>query len=349
MISQSIYEISTGKILYTVTVPDSEAGLYGGPGLGVIIGSYDPDSYSIDGSGNPVSGDQGNDADLPDPDSIFQRISEKDTAGGYAGLDVGGKVPTAEIPDLSYTYQATSGKGVANGYAGLDSDGKVFATQLPSYVASISVNGPLSSTGGETPTLSISQATGTTDGYLSSTDWTAFNSKLSANQTITLTGDATGSGSTSIPVTLASIVTAGTAAKITYNAKGQVTGGASLAVSDMPSQVVAWPVIVPFVGKPGNAQLFTLVYFTQSVQFPASLTGSGGTVLTANPAATYTATIYKNGSSVGTISISTSGVFTFAFASAVTFAAGDVMKVVGQATADTTLQDLSFTVVGAAV
>ena len=49
---------------------------------------------------------------------------------------------------------------------------------------------------------------------------------LKANQTITLTGDVTGSGSTSIAATLASVVTAGscTNCSVTFDAKGRATG-----------------------------------------------------------------------------------------------------------------------------
>ncbi|TWW01369.1 beta strand repeat-containing protein [Chitinophaga pinensis] len=57
-----------------------------------------------------------------------------------------------------------------------------------------------------------------------------------SSTTITLTGDATGSGTTSIPVTLAnSGVTAGTYTKVTVDAKGRVTTGAALAAGDIPA------------------------------------------------------------------------------------------------------------------
>src|SRR5882762_3239657 len=48
---------------------------------------------------------------------------------------------------------------------------------------------------------------------------------ITGNQTITLSGGATGSGTTSIPVTLASVITAGscTNCNLTYNAAGQLT------------------------------------------------------------------------------------------------------------------------------
>ena len=46
-----------------------------------------------------------------------------------------------------------------------------------SYVSSVSGTSPISSSGGLTPTISISQATSSTNGYLSSTDWSTFNAK----------------------------------------------------------------------------------------------------------------------------------------------------------------------------
>ena len=53
-------------------------------------------------------------------------------------------------------------------------------------------------------------------------DTTAY---LSANQTINITGDATGSGTTSIVLTLATVATAGTYRSVTVDAKGRVTSG----------------------------------------------------------------------------------------------------------------------------
>lgn len=44
-------------------------------------------------------------------------------------------------------------------------------------VTSVSGAAPIASSGGNTPTISISQSSGSTNGYLSSTDWTTFNNK----------------------------------------------------------------------------------------------------------------------------------------------------------------------------
>ena len=66
------------------------------------------------------------------------------------------------------------------------------------------------------------------------------NTYLTGNQTVTLSGDATGSGATSISVTLAnSGVTAGTHTKVTVDAKGRVTTGTTLAATDIPTLTAA--------------------------------------------------------------------------------------------------------------
>ncbi|MBO9665786.1 MAG: tail fiber domain-containing protein [Bdellovibrio sp.] len=44
-------------------------------------------------------------------------------------------------------------------------------------VTAVTASSPLSSSGGNTPNITISQANGSTNGYLSSADWTAFNNK----------------------------------------------------------------------------------------------------------------------------------------------------------------------------
>ena len=59
-------------------------------------------------------------------------------------------------------------------------------------VTSVTATTPLSSTGGTTPNISITQATALTDGYLSATDWNTFNSKqdgLTAGTGISLAGN----------------------------------------------------------------------------------------------------------------------------------------------------------------
>lgn len=67
----------------------------------------------------------------------------------------------------------------------------VWSAPASTGVTSVTASAPLSSSGGTTPNISISQATTSTNGYLSSTDWNTFNNKANsgANSNITsLTG-----------------------------------------------------------------------------------------------------------------------------------------------------------------
>lgn len=59
----------------------------------------------------------------------------------------------------------------------------LWTTPAGGTVTSVTATSPLSSTGGATPDISISQATTSTDGYLSSTDWNTFNNKGSGTVT----------------------------------------------------------------------------------------------------------------------------------------------------------------------
>ena len=88
-------------------------------------------------------------------------------------------------------------------------------------------NAPLSYNS-STATFSISQATTSTDGYLSSTDWNTFNNKQPAGSYITaLTGEATASGPGSATVTLSTSAVTG---KLLTGLN--LTGGGSIAATD---------------------------------------------------------------------------------------------------------------------
>jgi hypothetical protein len=59
------------------------------------------------------------------------------------------------------------------------------------YVTGVTASSPLASSGGTTPNITIQQASGSQNGFLSSTDWTTFNNKQNA-----LTNPVTGTGTT---------------------------------------------------------------------------------------------------------------------------------------------------------
>lgn len=85
-------------------------------------------------------------------------------------------------------------------------------------------------------TVGASLASGDVTTALGFTPYNATNPAgyISANQNITVSGDATGSGTTAITLTLAnSGVTAGTYQTVTVNAKGLVTAGAALTSGDV--------------------------------------------------------------------------------------------------------------------
>jgi len=96
-------------------------------------------------------------------------------------------------------------------------------------VTSVGTSGPL--TGGTitgSGTIGITQATTSTDGYLSSTDWNTFNGKQAAGSYITaLTGEATASGPGSATVTLSTSAVTG---KLLTGLN--LTGGGTIAATD---------------------------------------------------------------------------------------------------------------------
>jgi hypothetical protein len=118
---------------------------------------------------------------------------------------------------------------------------------------------------------------------------------LTGNQTITVSGDATGSGSTSIALTLAnSGVTAGTYTKVTVDAKGRVTTGASLASGDLPT----------YTGTITSSQVTTALGYTPLNLAGDTMTGAitfaaGQTWPTFNQSTTGSAATLTTGRTIG--------------------------------------------------
>ena len=104
---------------------------------------------------------------------------------------------------------------------------------------------------------------------------------------------------------------------------------------------VGWFVI----NAPYSGEVILMHVSYRAWTLPASFTGSVGKCLS-NPTSAYTMNVLQNGTSIGTISISTSGVFTFTAASATTFAAGDLLEVVAPVTADPTVGKFGITLLG---
>jgi hypothetical protein len=108
-----------------------------------------------------------------------------------------------------------------------------------------------------------------------------------------------------------------------------------------------YDVVCSLAGKPDASEAVLEMTFTRAVSFAGNFAGSYGTVGT-NPTSTATYTVNQNGSSIGTIVVSTGGVVTFTTTSgaAQSFAAGDRMLVTAPGTQDATLADAAFTLAG---
>jgi hypothetical protein len=167
---------------------------------------------------------------------------------GYTFANLANKPTTASGFGLTDVV-LTSLVGAANGIAPLGSDSKISATYLPSYVDDALEYDSLAvlPTTGETgkiyvakDTNKIYRWTGTVYVEISPTAGNADSAtKLFTSRSISITGDGTwtvnfdGSANATGQFRLGNIVTAATASKVTFNAKGLITGSAALTVSDI--------------------------------------------------------------------------------------------------------------------
>lgn len=126
------------------------------------------------------------------------------TAG--TGISISNGAASATItnsaPDQTVAITGAGGAVVTGTYPN-------FTVTTPSgTVTSVSGTAPIASTGGATPTISISQATTSTNGYLSSTDWNTFNNKGSGTVTsVTGTAPVVSSGGATPAISMAAATT----------------------------------------------------------------------------------------------------------------------------------------------
>ena len=111
--------------------------------------------------------------------SVQIRVSVTQRLTASTGISVSQSGGTATITNTApdQTVVLTGGTGIST--SGTYPNFTITNTSPSSggTVTSVTGTAPISSTGGTTPAISISQATTSTDGYLSSTDWTTFNNK----------------------------------------------------------------------------------------------------------------------------------------------------------------------------
>ncbi len=132
-----------------------------------------------------------------------------------------------------------------------------------------------------------------------------------------------------------------------------VGGGSALSICRwsgsvwVPIVAAPYDIVCSLVGNPGASATVLIFTAVRAVNFPANLGGSYGTVGT-NPTSTAAYDIKKNGSTIGAVSISTGGAFTFTTTSgaAKSLAAGDRLTIIAPSSQDATLSDVGFTLAG---
>jgi hypothetical protein len=118
------------------------------------------------------------------------------TVGDIYGLGISSLQMDFRVPSGA-RYRFFNGTVTINNLAGsgtrmvvADSNGLLSTQAIPlGTVTSVTASSPLFSSGGTTPNITIQQASGSQNGFLSSTDWTTFNNKQNA-----LTNPVTGTG-----------------------------------------------------------------------------------------------------------------------------------------------------------
>jgi len=101
-----------------------------------------------------------------------------------------------------------------------------------------------------------------------------------------------------------------------------------------------YDLVLGFVGNPSASDLDWLLV-GRSVTIASA--DPGAAYARTNPGATWTADILKNGSSVGSVEISTAGAYSFTVASDVSLAAGDRIELESPASADGSISDIQVT------
>lgn len=169
---------------------------------------------------------------------------------------------------LWYGLGAAGTGGTATSVIGIGGAG-LFATLSSAQT----VTGAKTFSGG---LISVTPATVDSSTTVATTAFVKAQAYLTANQNITISGDATGTGSTAIALTLATIagLTAGTYTKVTVNAKGLITAASALVTADITTALGFTPVSAASVGVANGVASLDGTGKLTTAQIPASLVGA---------------------------------------------------------------------------
>jgi len=260
---------------------------------------------------------------------------------------------------------ATSGSAIlyGNGAGGFSSvtigtgvsfaGGTLSATGSGGTVTSVTGTSPIASSGGATPAISISQATTSTNGYLSSTDWNTFNGKQPAGTYVTSVGatsPVTSSGGTTPTIAMPAATTSASGYLTstdwnTFNGKGS---GTVTSVSGTGS--VNGITLTGTVTSTGSLTLGGTLGSIANSQLTNSSVTVNGTAIALGASGTVTATA-TNALTIGTglsgTSYNGSAAVTIANSAPMTYPSGSGIAVVSSGTSwGTTLTAPSGTIVG---
>ena len=233
---------------------------------------------------------------------------------------------------------------------------------LGTVVTGVTATGPVVSSGGTTPVISMAAATPSVNGYLTSTDWNTFNGKQAAlgftpynatnpsgYQTAAQVAAAVTAGAYSLPTAttgvLGGVKVDGSTITITNGVISSAAGGAATTTAGITTWTgTPYDLIAATYGTNSASEVVFRFKSPRALVMPTNFTGStavSGTSATAS--ATYI--IQKNGSQVATVIFgagSTTG--TFSTQSAISIAIGDQIKIIAPATADATLADIDISI-----
>jgi hypothetical protein len=119
-------------------------------------------------------------------------------------------------------------------------------------------------------------------------------------------------------------------------------------VASSTAAATVYPLAFEFLGGPPTAnEIMGIEVFAQDVTFGADWAGAWA-YCNSNPTSTFVITVSKNGSTVGTITFSTSGVPTFATSGnvAISFTNRDVMLLTAQTATDATFSNVGIKLPG---
>jgi len=103
-----------------------------------------------------------------------------------------------------------------------------------------------------------------------------------------------------------------------------------------------------FTSVPTASEVLLIHCAGDAFTIPANFASALQSYIGTNPTATFALTLTQNGTTIGTLSVSTSGVVTATTASGTSkaIAAGDVLKLIAPGTPDTTAANMAFTIIG---